>query len=326
MHSPNSAASKRRPPLVDGTADVSNDESRWDFARLRDRVGAYVALTKPRVIELLLVATIPTMILAADGFPSFWLVLATLIGGYASAGASGVFNCYVDRDIDAQMKRTKRRPLATGEVSGRAALIFGTILGVFSLVWFWFVVNPLSSVLTAIAILIYVVGYSIVLKRRTPQNIVWGGAAGCMPVLIGWAAVTDSLAWPPVLLFLVIFFWTPPHYWPLSMKFRADYAKAGVPMLPVVAGDRRVATEMIAYTLGMVACTIVLWPVADMTFVYGIGAIGLGAWFTWACIQLLRRANHPERGKLDAMRVFHGSISYLSALFVLIAVDVFLPW
>ncbi|GAA2249033.1 heme o synthase [Rarobacter faecitabidus] len=296
----------------------------WD--RFVGRVGAYVALTKPRVIELLLVATIPTMILAADGFPSFWLVLATLIGGYASAGSSGVFNCYIDRDIDSQMKRTKRRPLATGEISGRAALIFGSILGVFSLAWFWFVVNPLSSILTAGAILLYVVGYSLILKRRTSQNIVWGGAAGCMPVLIGWAAVTNKVEWPAILLFLVIFFWTPPHYWPLSIKFRGDYAAAGVPMLPVVASDRTVATQMIGYTIAMVAATIVLWPVAGLSPVYGVSAILLGAWFTWSCIQLLRRAGHPERGKLDAMRVFHGSITYLSALFVMIAVDVILPW
>ncbi|WP_142113410.1 heme o synthase [Rarobacter incanus] len=296
------------------------------FSAFLDTAAAYVALTKPRVIELLLVATIPTMILAKDGFPSLWLVIATLIGGYASAGASGVFNCYIDRDIDSLMRRTKRRPLATGQISGRAALTFGTVLGVFSLVWFWFVINPLSAVLTLIAILIYVVGYSLILKRRTPQNIVWGGAAGCMPVLIGWAAVTNTVQWPAFLLFLVIFFWTPPHYWPLSMKFRADYEKAGVPMLPVVATQRRVAVEMIAYCLAMVAATLLLWPVAHMTFVYGIAAIALGGWFTWSCISLLRRIDHPELGKADAMRVFHGSITYLSGLFVAIAVDVFLPW
>lgn len=340
MHSPDLAASRGQSPSAkrhlgahgagrsaapkQPTAGASSQLS--GLARIKDRAAAYIALTKPRVIELLLVATIPTMILAADGFPSFWLVLATLIGGYASAGASGVFNCYIDRDIDAQMRRTKRRPLATGEISGKAAIVFGSLLGAFSLIWFWFVVNPLSSILTAVAILIYVVGYSLILKRRTPQNIVWGGAAGCMPVLIGWAAVTNRVEWPAILLFLVIFWWTPPHYWPLSMKFKSDYAKAGVPMLPVVASDRKVSAQMLGYTFLMVATTIVLWPVAHMTWVYGVAAIALGAWFTWSCIQLLRRANHPELGKLDAMRVFHGSITYLSGLFVVIAIDVFLPW
>lgn len=313
---------------IDGSAAAAgtNDTSRSLAARAWDRTGAYIALTKPRIIELLLITTIPTMILAADGMPSLWLVLAVLIGGYASAGASGVLNCYIDRDIDQVMHRTQRRPLVTGEVTPRAALIFGVVLGAFSLVWFALTVNMLSAVLTAIAIFIYVVVYTLILKRRTPQNIVWGGAAGCMPVLIGWAAVTDSIAWAPVLLFLVIFFWTPPHYWPLSMKFRRDYAEAGVPMLPVVANQRRVAIEIIAYAVAMVACSLLLWPVAHMTFVYGIIALGVGGWFIASCVGLLRRATHPELGKLHAMRVFHGSISYASILFVAVAVDVFLPW
>lgn len=292
----------------------------------KQTLGAYVALTKPRVIELLLVATIPTMILAADGFPSLWLVIATLIGGYASAGACGVINCYVDRDIDAKMNRTKRRPLVTGEVSPRAALVFGTVLGIFSLAWFAIVVNLLSAALTAVAILIYVVLYTLVLKRRTPQNIVWGGAAGCMPVLIGWAAVTNSLAWPPVLLFLIIFFWTPPHYWPLSMKFKRDYERAGVPMLPVVASERRVTVEMLLYTIAMVAASIVLWPVAGLGWIYAVSAVAAGAWFGWQCITLAMTAAHPERGKLNAMSVFHGSITYLSIVFTAIAVDVLVPW
>lgn len=291
-----------------------------------DRLGAYVALTKPRVIELLLVATIPTMILAQGGFPSLWLVVATLIGGYASAGASGVLNCYLDRDIDSQMHRTQRRPLVTGEISPRAALIFGVLLGTFALVWFAVTVNVLSAALTAIAMAIYVVGYTIILKRRTPQNIVWGGAAGCMPVLIGWSAVTNRIEWPAVLLFLVIFFWTPPHYWPLSMKFRADYARAGVPMLPVVANDVKVAREILAYAGVMVLVSLSLWPVAHMTWFYGVTAIAAGLWFMWLCLQLNRRATHPELGKLDAMRVFHGSITYLSVLFLAVAVDTFLPW
>ncbi|WP_423775879.1 heme o synthase [Cellulomonas fimi] len=289
-------------------------------------LAAYLALTKPRVIELLLVTTLPTMILAQGGFPSLGLVLATLVGGAAAAGSANVLNCYLDRDIDQVMNRTKRRPTATGEISPRAALIFGLALGVGSLTWLWFVVNPASAWLTAAAILIYVVGYTMILKRRTPQNIVWGGAAGCMPVLIGWSAVTGGVSWTPLVLFGVIFFWTPPHYWPLSMKFRNDYAAAGVPMLPVVAKDAKVAREMIAYTIAMIACTLVLVPVAGMTWVYAVVAAGLGAWFLWSCVTLLRRANDPARGKLRAMTVFHGSITYLTLLSVAIAVDVFLPF
>ncbi len=295
------------------------------WRRVLGRVGPYVALTKPRVIELLLVTTVPTMILAERGMPSVWLVLATLVGGAAAAGSANVLNCYIDRDIDQVMNRTKRRPIVTGEVTPRAALVFGLALGVVSLTWLWFFVNPASSMLTALAILIYVVGYTMILKRRTPQNIVWGGAAGCMPVLIGWSAVTGGVGWAAVLLFGVIFFWTPPHYWPLSMKFRGDYARAGVPMLPVVAKDTKVAREMILYTLAMIACTLLLVPVAHMTWVYAVLATGLGVWFLWSCIGLLRRAKDPEHPKLKAMSVFHASITYLTLLSVAIAVDVFLP-
>jgi len=295
------------------------------WRRVLGKVGPYVALTKPRVIELLLVTTVPTMILAQRGMPSLWLVLATLVGGAAAAGSANVLNCYIDRDIDQVMNRTKRRPIVTGEVTPRAALVFGLVLGVVSLAWLWFFVNPASSMLTAVAILIYVVGYTMILKRRTPQNIVWGGAAGCMPVLIGWSAVTGGVGWAAVLLFGVIFFWTPPHYWPLSMKFRGDYARAGVPMLPVVAKDTKVAREMILYTLAMIACTLLLVPVAHMTWVYAVLATGLGVWFLWSCIGLLRRAKDPEHPKLKAMSVFHASITYLTLLSVAIAVDVFLP-
>jgi len=293
--------------------------------RVWQRVGAYVALTKPRIIELLLVTTLPTMILAERGFPSLGLVIATLVGGTAAAGSANVLNCYLDRDIDAVMNRTKRRPLVTGEVTPRAALLFGLALGVLSLVWFALVVNLVSAALTAGAILVYVVGYTMILKRRTPQNIVWGGIAGCMPVLIGWSAVTGSLGWAPVALFGVIFFWTPPHYWPLSMKFRRDYAAAGVPMLPVVAGDKKVATEVIGYAVAMVACSLVLVPLAGMTWVYAVAALGLGLWFLAACVGLYRRALHPETMKLGEMRLFHLSLTYLTLLFLAVAVDPFLP-
>ncbi|NHT17042.1 heme o synthase [Cellulomonas sp. IC4_254] len=292
---------------------------------LRRRLAAYVALTKPRVIELLLVTTLPTMILAQGGFPPIGLVLATLVGGAAAAGAANVLNCYIDRDIDQVMNRTKRRPLVTGEITPRAALLFGLALGVGSLLWLALLVNVPSALLTGGAILIYVVGYTMILKRRTPQNIVWGGAAGCMPVLIGWSSVTGGLSWAAVLLFGVIFFWTPPHYWPLSMKFRKDYAAAGVPMLPVVAAESKVAKEMIAYTVAMIACSLLLVPVAGMTWVYAVVATVLGVWFLWSNIALYRRAQDPRRGKLRAMSVFHGSITYLSLLSVAVAVDVFLP-
>ncbi|WP_255432439.1 heme o synthase [Cellulomonas sp. SLBN-39] len=295
------------------------------LAAVRDRVGPYVALTKPRVIELLLVTTVPTMFLAEGGFPPLGLALATLVGGAGAAGAANTLNQYLDRDIDQVMHRTKRRPVVTGRISPRAAVTFGLVLGAVSLLWLWFAVNPASALLTAAAIAIYVVGYTMILKRRTPQNIVWGGAAGCMPVVIGWSAMTGGISWAAVLLFGVVFFWTPPHYWPLSMKFRQDYAAAGVPMLPVVASDTRVAREMIGYTLAMIACSLLLVPVAGMTWVYGIVAAALGGWFLWSCTNLLRRARRPQGGPLRAMTVFHASITYLTLLSVAICVDVFLP-
>ncbi|GAA1735083.1 heme o synthase [Isoptericola hypogeus] len=291
----------------------------------RGRLGAYVALTKPRIIELLLVTTLPTMILAENGLPDLWLVVKTLVGGTLAAASANVFNCYLDRDIDQVMNRTKRRPLATGEITPRAALVFATALGVVSLLWFALLVNVPSAWLTFAAIAIYVVGYTMILKRRTPQNIVWGGIAGCMPVFIGWAAVTGTLSWSALALFGVIFFWTPPHYWPLSVKFKKDYANAGVPMLPVVATDRRVAIEMVAHTVAMIACSLALVPLAGMSWVYTVVAVGLGAWFLGLVVAMLRRADHPERGKLGAMKVFHGSITYLTLLFIAVAVDVFLP-
>ena len=296
---------------------------RW--RRLRGTIGAYVALTKPRVIELLLITTVPTMVLATGGVPPWRLLVATLVGGAGAAGSSNVLNCYLDRDIDAVMHRTRRRPTVTGEVSPRAALLFGLVLGAAALAFLWLVVNPVSAGLAAAAMVIYVVGYTMLLKRRTSQNIVWGGAAGCMPVLIGWSAVTGGLSWTPVLLFGVVFFWTPPHYWPLSMKFRKDYAAAGVPMLPVVARDTTVAGQMVAYTLAMIVCSLLLVPVAGMTWVYAVSAAVLGGWFLASCVSLLRAARDPEHHRLRAMRVFHHSITYLSLLSLAVCVDVFLP-
>jgi len=290
----------------------------------RRKLRAYFQLTKPRVIELLLVATVPTMILAQGGLPSLWLVLATLLGGAASAGAAGAFNCYFDRDMDRLMGRTKSRPLVTGELSPREALVFAWALGAASIVWLWLTTNWLAATLSLVAILIYVLLYTLVLKRRTPQNIVWGGIAGCMPVLIGWAAVTGSLDWAPFILFMVIFLWTPPHYWPLSMKYREDYASAGVPMLAVVRGRATVGLQVILYAWATVVCSLILIPVAGMGVVYTAMALLSGGWFIWETHHLYGRAIRGVEG--SPMRVFHGSIMYLTLLFVGVAIDPLLPF
>ena len=305
------------------TSDLGGPAQREGW---RQVLGAYVALTKPRIIELLLVTTVPTMFLAQGGVPPLWLVVHTLCGGALAAASANDFTCYIDPDIDGLMLRTRKRPIVTGAVSGRAALVFGTVLGVAALVWLGLGANWLSSVLAGSAIFLYVIFYTLILKRRTSQNIVWGGVAGCMPVLIGWSAVADRLDWAPLALFGVVFFWTPPHYWPLSMKFRKDYANAGVPMLPVVASDRRVAGEMIAYTVAMIACSLALVPLSELGWVYGASAVVLGAWFLSACVTLLRRTVDPSRGRPRAMRVFHGSITYLTLLSVAVVVDVLLPF
>src|SRR5664279_2087998 len=236
--------------------------------RVVRKAGAYLALTKPRVVELLLVTTAPVMVLAAHGIPNLWLVLGTLVGGSLSAGSANAFNCYIDRDIDRVMTRTQKRPLVTGALKDREALAFAWITGVVSIAWLWFFTTPLAAILSAAAIAFYVLIYTLILKRRTPQNIVWGGAAGCMPVLIGWSAVTGSLAWTPLVLFGIVFFWTPPHYWPLSLRFVDDYTAAGVPMLPVVAAPSAVARQIVAYSWAMVATSLLLVPVARMSPVY----------------------------------------------------------
>jgi len=285
---------------------------------------AYVALTKPRIIELLLITTLPTMVLAARGWPGLWLMAATLIGGTLSAGSANVFNSYLDRDIDAVMRRTQGRPLVTGAVKPRAAIVFAWVLAAISTAWFWWLVkSPLATVLSVIAILIYTVGYTMLLKRRTSQNIVWGGAAGCMPVLIGWAAVTHSLSLTPFVLFLIIFFWTPPHYWPLALKFRKDYEHAEVPMLPVVATPVKVAKEMIAYAIAMAVVSLVLVPLAGMTWIYAVLALGFGVWFIGGCYALYRRT--LDGSKLRSMRLFRDSIMYLSVVFGAILADPFCP-
>jgi len=284
----------------------------------------YVALTKPRIIELLLVTTFPTMFLAQHGLPSLSLIASTLVGGTLSAGAANTLNCYLDRDIDKVMHRTENRPLVTGAISPPAALRFGAVLTVASTLWLGLLVNWLSAALSLGAIALYVGVYTMLLKRRTPQNIVWGGAAGCMPVLIGWSAVTSSLAWPPVILFLVIFFWTPPHYWPLSMSFKDEYKAAGVPMLPVVAQDAAVARQVVLYSWATVVVSVTLVPVASMGWVYLVVAVLSGGLFLVEAHRLLGRARAPQNvtvASLKPMRLFHYSISYLTILFLAVAVD-----
>jgi protoheme IX farnesyltransferase len=280
---------------------------------------AYFELTKPRVIELLLVSTVPTMILAQRGLPDIWLIFATVIGGAFSAGSANSFNCYIDADIDKIMGRTKGRPLVTGELSKREAYWFAWGLGVLSVVWLGLLVNLLATVLSLAAILFYVFVYTLLLKRRTPQNIVWGGAAGSMPVLIGWAAVTNELAPAAWVLFLIIFLWTPPHYWPLSLRYKQDYTDAGVPMLPVVRNNKTVGIQIILYAWALVASTLLLIPVASMGLIYTVTALATGTWFVVESYRLYRQAIVGEIS--NPMRLFHGSISYLTLLFLAIAID-----
>jgi len=279
-------------------------------------VGAYLALTKPRIIELLLVTTVPTMVVAARGVPSGWLVLATLVGGALAAGGANAVNMYVDRDIDRLMHRTRNRPLVTGAVSPRAALAFAVILEVLAFAELWALVNLLSAVLAVSATLFYVFVYSLWLKRTSTQNIVIGGAAGAVPVLVGWAAVRDSLGMAPLVLFAIIFVWTPPHFWALAIRYRDDYRRADVPMMPTVVGFTRTARQIVVYTVLLWAASLIFYPVARMGDVYLVAAILLGAIFLWQAVQLLRDRT-PER----AMRLFGYSISYLTLLFAAMAVD-----
>jgi protoheme IX farnesyltransferase len=287
----------------------------------RSRLRAYIALTKPRIIELLLVTTLPPMILAAGGLPRWWVAVVTMLGGTLAAGSANALNCYVDRDIDAVMRRTGRRPLARHEVSPVGALVFGLVLGVVAVLAIGAVTNWLAGGLTAIAIAFYVLVYTMLLKRRTSQNIVWGGAAGCMPVLIGWAAVTGRLAWAPVALFAVVFFWTPPHTWALATRYREDYARAGVPMLPVVATPLRVAREIAIYSWLTVAASLALWPLAT-GWLYGVLAAAAGGVLLLGAHRLLARTKAGANAK--PMEFFHLSNSYLAFVFVAVALDTFL--
>ena len=306
---------------VDPRADLSALNGP-DGSGLRFLVGQYVSLMKPRIIELLLITTIPVMFLAEQGVPDLALVVATVVGGTLSAGAANTLNCYIDRDIDAVMHRTSRRPLVTGTISPRGALVFGVALAVVSTLWLGLLVNWLSAWLALGALLFYVFGYTLLLKRRTAQNIVWGGAAGCMPVLIGWSAVTDSLSWSAFILFLVIFFWTPPHYWPLSMRYKDDYSAAHVPMLPVVERFVVVARQVVAYSWAMVLTSLALIPVQQVGWVYAVAAVVSGVLFLGEAHRLLARARAgAAEAVLRPMRLFHFSITYLTILFVGVAID-----
>jgi len=303
-------------------ASASSQAQQPGRATVKDVVAAYVGLTKPRVIELLLLTTVPVMFFAARGVPDLDTVVWTVLGGTFSAGSASVFNCVYDRDIDEQMRRTRRRALPRHIVSPRAALVFGFVLGILSTVVLYLGVNTLSAVLSVTAIAFYVFGYTMVLKRRTTQNIVWGGIAGCFPTLIGWTAVTGSLAWTPVVLFLVVFFWTPPHTWALALRYREDYANVDVPMLPVVKPAREVGRQVVIYSWVMVATSLVLWPVAGTSVFYPVAAAVLGAVFLVEAHRMWGRTKGTEDlTVIQPMRLFHHSNLYLSLLFVAVALD-----
>jgi protoheme IX farnesyltransferase len=288
-----------------------------DAAKPRSRVAAYVALTKPRIIELLLITTIPSMVLAAGGWPGSWLVVATLLGGTLSAGGANALNMFYDRDIDEIMRRTRSRPLARHEVAPRNAFVFGVALGVAGFVWLWAFTTLLAAFISTAALLFYVFVYTRRLKRSTVQNIVIGGAAGAAPTLVGWAAVSGTVAIPAWVLFLIVFYWTPPHFWALALRYRDDYAAAGVPMLPVVAGVEATTRRMLLYTGLMVGVSLLLVPLGGMSWIYMVAALALGAWFLWDTWRVVR---HPEQ----AMRLFTTSTVYLSALFASVLLDVLL--
>ncbi len=300
---------------VSGSASLPTAAS--PLRRARATVAAYLGLTKTRIIEQLLVVTVPAMFLAQRGMPPVGLVLATLLGGAMAAASAPALNCVADADIDVKMKRTARRPLAQGQVPPRHALVFGLALGALSAAWLAFTTNLLAAALSVAAIAFYVLVYTLLLKRRTSQNIVWGGAAGCMPVVIGWAAVTGTVGWPALVMFAVIFFWTPPHFWALAMRYRDDYAAAGVPMLPVVAGPAQVTRRIVAYAWVMVAATLALLPVTS--WIYAVAAVGGGAWFLFSAHRL--HAGVVAGREVSSMALFHRSNAYLCGLFVAIAVD-----
>ncbi|WP_420639747.1 heme o synthase [Candidatus Poriferisocius sp.] len=279
-------------------------------------IRAYVSLTKPRIIELLLVTTVPTMVVADRGIPSVWLMVATVVGGTLAAGGANAINMYVDRDIDRLMERTKNRPLVTGEIASPKALVFALALEAVAFVWLWGFVNLLSAVLAVSATAFYVFVYTLWLKRTSTRNIIIGGAAGAVPVLVGWSAVTNRLDWAPLVLFALIFYWTPPHFWALAIRYRDDYQAADVPMLPAVVGIRTTAVRIIVYTVVLWGLSVLFGTVGDMGVVYFAGAVVLGAVFLGFAVQLLR-----TQTTASAMRLFSYSITYITVLFTAMAVD-----
>jgi protoheme IX farnesyltransferase len=283
---------------------------------LKAKIAAYVALTKPRIIELLLVTTVPSMIVAARGFPSMKLVLWTLLGGTLGAGGANAINCYVDRDIDEVMPRTRKRPLPMHRIAPRNALLFGIALGVVAFLQLWATVNLLSAVLTIAALLFYVFVYTIGMKRSTPQNIVIGGAAGAVPAIVGWSAVTGTVELAALVLFAIIFYWTPPHFWALSMRYEKDYAAAGVPMMPVVYGRQETAKHMVLYCFMLFAMCLAFFGVAQMGLIYLVSALVLNGIFIWWSIKLYRKPTTRS-----AWGMFRFSIYYLALLFLSMAVD-----
>ncbi|NLS08714.1 protoheme IX farnesyltransferase [Nesterenkonia sp. MY13] len=312
--------------VTDLSTRTSPDSAATEARRIsfKRKMAAYVSLTKPRVMELLIVTAFPTMFFAQGGLPNVWVALATVIGGAAAAGSASAFNCYIDRDMDKLMNRTKKRPLVTGELSPREALIFAWALGVVSMLVLWFGTNPLATALGAAAIFFYVVVYTLILKRRTEQNIIWGGIAGCFPVLIAWAAVREAVEWPALVLFFIIFLWTPPHYWPLSMKYRTDYQAADVPMLGAVATAKTVSVQVVLYAWATVVCSLLLIPLGWAGITYTAFAVVAGAWFVYESHVLYRRAQNETLTDKRAMKVFHLSILYLTLLFIGLWIDPFI--
>jgi protoheme IX farnesyltransferase len=296
-----------------GAADVRGNGRR---SSLRETTAAYFQLTKPRIIVLLLITTVPAMVLAERGLPSIGLVLATLVGGAVAAGSANAINCYLDRDIDEVMRRTRRRPLPDRRVEPAAALAFGYALGAIAFLFLAITVNVLAASLALAAIAFYVFVYTMWLKRSSVQNIVIGGAAGAAPALIGWAAVTGTVGLPAWILFAIVFVWTPPHFWALAMRYSGDYAAAGIPMLPVVRGAEETRKQILLYSLVLFGTSLLLVPFAEVGAIYTASAIVLGGWFVWRALRLWRGTSPAE-----SMRLFRYSIVYLALLFTAIAVD-----
>ena len=302
------------------TPEAARESSTVAHASLGESLRAYFALTKPRIIELLLVTTVPTMVLAQRGVPSIWLMAAVVLGGSLAAGGANTINMYLDRDIDDLMRRTRHRPLPRHAVAPERALAFGIVLSILSFVWLTVTVNLLAAVLAASAIGFYVFVYTLWLKRSTPQNIVIGGAAGCVPVLVAWAAVTGTVQVPALILFAIVFYWTPPHFWALALRYRGDYAAASVPMLPVVRGEAETARQIVIYTILLVVVSLLLFPAAQMGLIYLAAALGLGGAFIWYALRVVRDTSDGQA----AIRLFRFSISYLTLLFAAVAADALL--